>query len=182
MNRRRVFYLRIAVILLVMLSMLPVSVALNYEMENILGDKVGETDLTSRYNEIERMEREILLSFDLLASVLQISDSDLNPINEIPNSELEEDNFLQPEANGTDTGIEIVNSIVTVLKSNPENLSEMQEAMISLNENVAQLNSSVGYLDGMIEAANSTSGESYSTVPASEDISRSLEAMAEVLD
>ncbi len=53
MNRRQVFYLRIAASILVMLSILPVSVALNHEIETVLANETGETDFTSRYNESE---------------------------------------------------------------------------------------------------------------------------------
>ena len=63
MNRRQVFYLRIAASLLIMLSMLPVSVALNHEVDTVLGDEIGETDFTSTYNETELMDQEIGLNF-----------------------------------------------------------------------------------------------------------------------
>ena len=182
MNRRQVFYLRIAASLLVMLSMLPVSVALNHEIEAVLGDEIGETDFTSRYNETERMEQEIGLSFDLLTSMLQKPDNDLNPINEIPNSELEEDTFLQLATDGTNTGIEIVGSIIAVLRSNPENPNEMKTALVSLNENMAQLNASLEYPDGMIEAANSTSGEPDSTTPMIGDMFTGVKGMISLLE
>ena len=144
MNRRQVFYLRIAASLLVMLSILPVSVALNHEIETILGDEIGETDFTSRYNESEWMEQ------------------------------------LTPD--GANKVIEIVGSIIAVLEANPEDPNEMKTALISLNENMAQLNSSLEYPDGMIEAANSTFGERYSTTPVSGDMSRILEVMAEIIN
>ena len=181
MNRRQVFCLRIAAILLVMVSMLPVSVALNHEIETVLGDEIGETDFTSRYNETERMEQELGLSSDLLTSMLQMPDYDLNPINEVPNSGLEEDTFLKLATDGTNTGIEMVGSIIAVLKSNPENPNEMKTALVSLNENMAQLNASLEYPDGMIEAANSTLGEPDSTTPLIGDMLTGEKGMISLL-
>jgi hypothetical protein len=127
-----------------MLSILPVSVALNHEIETILGDEIGETNFTSGYNESEWMEQ------------------------------------LAPD--GVNKVIEMVGSIIAVMEANPENLNEMKTALISLNENVSQLNSGVESPEGMLEVDNSTLGESYSTVPVSEDISRILKVMAEVID
>ncbi len=145
MNRRQVFYLRIAASLLVMLSILPVSVALNHEIETILEDEIGETDFTSRYNESEWMER--------------LSATD-----------------------GTNTGIEMVGSIIAVLEANPENPNEMKTALVSLNENMAQLNASLEYPDGMIEAANSTSGEPESTTPMIGDMFTGVKGMISLLE
>lgn len=125
MNRRQVFYLRIATSLLIMLSILPVSVALNHEIESILEDEIGETDIISRYSESEWMEQ---LAIDGAKA------------------------------------IEMVGSIIAVTEANPENLNEMKTALISLNENVAQLNSDVESPNGMPDVNNSTSGEGYSTL------------------
>lgn len=144
MNRRQVFYLRIAATLLVMLSILPVSVALNQEVETILEDEIGKTDITSGYNESGWVEQ------------------------------------LVPD--GASKVIDMVGSIFTVLETNPENLNEMKTALISLNENMAEFNSGIESPDGMLEVDNSTSGENYSTVPGSEDMSRSLGMMAEVIN
>lgn len=121
MNRRQVFYLRIAAILLIMLLMLPVSVALNYKVENILEDEIGETNSASTYDQTEQMEQD------------------------------------------------------------PENLSEIETATVSLNENVAQLNSSLEYTEGIMEAANSTLVEPDSSISMTADMLKSLKAMAEVL-
>ena len=143
MNRRQVFYLRIAASLLVMLSILPVSVALNHEIEAIVGDEISETDFTLGYNESEWMEQ------------------------------------LAPD--GVNKILEMVGSIIAVIEANPENLNEMETALISLNENVSQLNSGIESPEGMLEIDNSTYGESYSTVHVSEDISRILEVMADVI-
>jgi hypothetical protein len=68
MNRRQVFYLRIAASLLVMLSILPVSLALNHEIETILEDETGETDFALRYNESEWMK---LLTPDGASKVIE---------------------------------------------------------------------------------------------------------------
>ncbi len=144
MNRRKVFYLRIVASLLVMLSILPVSVALNQEVETILEDEIGKTDITSGYNESGWVEQ------------------------------------LVPD--GASKVIDMVGSIFTVLETNPENLNEMKTALISLNENMAEFNSGIESPDGMLEVDNSTSGENYSTVPGSEDMSRSLGMMAEVIN
>jgi hypothetical protein len=132
MNRRQVFYLRIAASLLVMLSILPVSVALNHEIETILGNEAGETDFASRYNESEWGE------------------------------------LLTPD--GASKVIETVGSMIAVLEANPENPNEMKTALVSLNKNMAQLNASLEYTDGMIEAANSTLGEPDSTTPMTGDM------------
>ena len=99
MDRRRVFYLRIAAILLVMLLVLPVSVALNYKVENILEGKIGETNSASTYNETEQIEHYL------------------------------------------------------------ENLSKMETAFISLNENLVQLNTSIEYMGDMMEVVSSILGE-----------------------
>jgi Zn-dependent alcohol dehydrogenase len=127
-----------------MLSILPVSVALNHEIETILGDEIGETDFTSAYNESKWIEQ------------------------------------LAP--GGADKIIEMVGSIIAVTEANPENLNEMKTALISLNENVSQLNSGVESPEVVLELDNSTYGESYGTVPVSEDMSRILEMMAEVIN
>lgn len=122
MSRRQVFYLRIAAILLIMLLMLPVSVAINYKVENILDNKIGETDSAPTYDQTGQIEQD------------------------------------------------------------PENLSEMETTLITLNENMAQLNASLEYTEGMMEAANSTLGESDSSISMTADMFKSLKMMAEVLD
>lgn len=186
MNRRQVFYLRIAVILLVMLSMLPVSVALNNEIESILENEnseiTSETDAASTSNENELMEQEIGLSFNFLISMLQILDLNLNLINGTLNARVEEYPFLQPAIEGTAAGIETTDSVLVVMEQNPEYPDETESALPSLNENAAQLNASLEYPDGMIEAANSTLGVPDSTTPMIEDMFKSLKTMAEVLD
>jgi hypothetical protein len=144
MNRRQVFYLRIAASLLVMLSILPVSVALNHEIGTILGDETAEMDFISIYNESEWMEQ------------------------------------LTPD--GASKVIETVGSIIAVLEANPEDPNDMKTALISLNENMAQLNASLEYTDGMIEAANSTLGEPDSTTPMTGDMFASFKEMISLLE
>ena len=144
MNRRQVFYLRIAASLLVMLSILPVSVALNNEIETILENEAGETNFTSRYNESEWVE------------------------------------LLTPD--GASKVIEMVGSIIAVLEANPEDPNEMKTALVSLNKNMAQLNASLEYTDGMIEAANSTLGEPDSTTPMTGDMFAGFKEMILLLE
>ena len=57
MERRRGFYLQIAAILLVMLLVLPVSVALNHKVENILVDEIEKTNSALTYNGTEQIEQ-----------------------------------------------------------------------------------------------------------------------------
>jgi len=121
MDRRRVFYLRIAAILLVMLLVLPVSVSLNSKVENILEDEIGETNSASTYNETEQIEQD------------------------------------------------------------PENLSEMETALISLNENMAQLNTNLEYMGDMMEVANLTLGEPDSSISTTANMFKCLEKIEEVL-
>ncbi len=85
MNRRQVFYLRIAASLLVMLSILPVSVALNHEIETIMKNESGETDFTSRYNESEWVElltpegaSKVIETVGSIIAVLQANPENLN--------------------------------------------------------------------------------------------------------
>lgn len=182
MNRLQVFYLRIAASLLVMLSMLPVSVALTDEVETVLETENNETDFASTSDETELMDQEIGLNFRFLTSMLQMLDLNLNLINGTLNSRVEEYSFLQPTIDGTEAGIATTDSILDVLESNPENLSEMENSLVSLNENMAKLNASLEYPDGMIEAANSTLGETDSTTPMIVDMFKNVKTMVEILD
>ncbi len=182
MNRLQVFNLIISASLLVMLLILPTSLASVDETETTLENEDNQTDFASMYNESELADQEIGLNFRFLTSMLQMLDLNLNLIDGLLNSRVEEYPFLKPTIEGTDTGIATTNSIITVLESNPENLSEMEIALASLNENMAQLNSSLEYPDGMIEAANSTLGEPNSTTPMITDMFKSVKAMTEILD
>jgi hypothetical protein len=182
MNRLQVFYLRIAASFLIMLSMLPASIALTDEVETVLETENNETNFASTSDETELMDQEIGLNFRFLTSMLQMLDLNLNLINGTLNSRVEEYPFLQPTIDGTEAGIATMGSILSVLESNPENLSEMENSLVSLNENMAKLNASLEYPDGMIEAANSTLGEPDSTTPMIVDIFKNVKTMVEILD
>ena len=68
------------------------------------------------------------------------------------------------------------------MESDPENLSETENSLVPLNENMKRLNSSLIYPDNMIEAANSTLGEPNSTTPMIVDMFKSVKAMTELFD
>ncbi|RXA18474.1 hypothetical protein EQO05_10815 [Methanosarcina sp. MSH10X1] len=102
MSRRQVFYLRIAAILLVMLLMLPVSVALDQKMEDILEDQIGGTDSITTQNETELMVQEVGSSFNFSKSMLQMLDPNLNLINGALDALVGEYIFLQPAIEDTD--------------------------------------------------------------------------------
>jgi hypothetical protein len=182
MKKLNIFYLRIAASLLVMLSTLPTSVALTEEAETILGHGNNETDFASIYKETELVDQEIGLNFHFLTSMLQMLDLNLNLISGTLNARVEEYPFLQPTIEGTEAGIATTDSIIGVLESNPENVSEMENSLVPLNENMARLNASLEYPDGMIGAANSTLGESESTTPLIVEMFKSVKAMAELLE
>lgn len=181
MNRVQVFNLIVAASFLVMLSTLPTSVALTDETNTILENENNQTDLASMYNESQLTDQEIGLNFRFLTSMLQMLDLNLNLIDGLLNSRVEEYPFLKPTIEGTDTGIATTNSIIAMLESDSENLSETDD-FASLNENMAQLNESLEYPDGMIEAANSTLGEPESTTPMIADMFKSVKAMIELLE
>lgn len=182
MKRLEIFYLRIAASLLVILSMLSTSLALTDGAETSFEDENDETDFASMYNETGIMDQEIGLNFRFLTSMLQMLDLNLNLINGILNARVEEYPFLQPSIEGTEAGIATTNSILGVLESNPENLSETENSLVSLNEKVERFNSSLEYPDNMIEAANSTLGEPDSTTPMIVEMFKSVKAMAELFE
>lgn len=182
MNKVKVFYLVVTASLLVMLSTLPTSVALTDETENVLENKSNQTDLASVYNESELTDQEIGLNFRFITSMLQMLDPNLNLIDRLLNSRVEEYPFLKLTIEGTDTGIATTNSIIAILESDSENLSETEDDFAFLNENMAQLNESLEYPDGMIEAANSTLGEPDITTPMIADMFKSVKAMIELLE
>ncbi|HEY3362648.1 MAG TPA: hypothetical protein VGK06_12760 [Methanosarcina sp.] len=182
MNKVKVFYLVVAASLLVILSTLPTSVALTDETENVLENKSNQTDLASMYNESELTDQEIGLNFRFLTSMLQMLDLNLNRIDGLLNSRVEEYPSLKPTIEGTDTGIATTNSIIAMLESDSENLSETEDDFASLNENMAQLNESLEYPDCMIEAANSTLGEPDITTPMIADMFKSVKAMIKLLE
>jgi hypothetical protein len=101
MNRLQVFYLRIAVILLVMLSMLPALAVLTHEMDTIPKNENNGTDFESIHNETELKDKEIDLNFSFLTSMLQIIlDLNLNLINGNLSSRVAEYPLLQPTIEG----------------------------------------------------------------------------------
>jgi len=115
MDSVQVFYLRIAASFLVILSTLSTSVALTDGEETTFEDENNETDFASTYNETEVTDQEIGLNFRFLTPVFQMIEA----------------------------GIAVVNSILCVLESNPGNSSEIENSLISLNENVEQFNASL---------------------------------------
>lgn len=101
MNRLQVFYLRIAVILLVMLSMLPALAVLTHEVDTILKNENNGTDFESIHNETKLKDKEIDLNFSFLTSMLQIIlDLNLNLINGNLSSQVAEYPLLQPTIEG----------------------------------------------------------------------------------
>ena len=68
------------------------------------------------------------------------------------------------------------------MELSPENLSDTNVTLSSLNETMAQINSSLEYPDGMIEAANSTMGQSNITTPMIGDMYKSVKTMVSLLD
>lgn len=182
MKRAKVFYLGIAASLLVILSTLPISFAVTDVAETNFEDENNETDFASMYNENELMDPEIGLNFRFLTSMLQMLDLNLNLIDRTLNARVEEYPFLQPTIEGTEAGIATTNSILGVMESDPENLSETENSLVPLNENMERLNSSLIYPDNMIEAANSTLGEPNSTTPMIVEMFKSVKAMAELFD
>jgi hypothetical protein len=181
-NRVQVFYLVVAASIFVLLSTISTSVALADETGNVLENESNQTYLTSMYNESELTDQEIGLNFRFLTSMLQMLDLNLNLIDGLLNSRVEEYPFLKPTIEGTDTGIATTNSIIAMLESDPENLSETENDFASLNENMAQINESLEYPDGMIEAANSTLGEPDSTTPMIVQMFKSVKSMVELFE
>jgi hypothetical protein len=141
-----------------------------------------ETALTSSYNETGILEHEIALNINFLTTMLKMLDLNLNLISELLNSHLEEYPFLKPTIEGTDEGIKSVDSMILVLEMNPENMSSSNVTLSSLNETMAQINSNLKYPDGMIEAANSTMGESNITTPMIKDMYESVKTMSILLN
>lgn len=167
---------------MVILSTLPISSAVTDVAETNFEDENNETDFTSMCDENELMDQEIGLNFRFLTSMLQMLDLNLNLIDRTLNARVEEYPFLQPTIGGTEAGIATTNSILGVMESDPENLSETENSLVPLNENMERLNSSLIYPDNMIEAANSTLGEPNSTTPMIVEMFKSVKAMAELFD
>ncbi len=176
-NRCKVISLSIVAGILMMLSMISASAEINGTNET----NPIETQ-TSSYNETGILEREIALNINFLTTMLQMLDLNLNLISETLNAHLEEYPFLKPTIEGTDEGIKSVNSILLVLEMNPENLSNSNATLSYLNETMAQINTSLEYPDGMIEAVNSTMGESNTTAPMIKDMYESVKTMSILLN
>ena len=182
MSRCKIAFLWIAVSFLVMISMFTASAETTHELEMVVENKIDETDSASIYYETELMEQETGLNFRFLTSMLQMLDLNLNLINETLSSHVKEYPFLQPTIEGTTTGIGTVDSALSLVELSPENLSDANSTLISFNENMAQLNSSLEYPEDIIKAANSTLGEPDRTTPMIADMFKSLKAMIKVLD
>jgi len=177
MNRCNVIYLLVAAGLLLILSVISASAETNATNETNPTE-----NLTSSYNETGLVEREIALNIHFLISMLQMLDLNLNLINEILNAHLKEYPFLKPTIEGTNENIKTVDSIFTVMELNPDNPNDTNVTLSSLNETMAQINSSLEYPDEMIEAANSTMGESNITMPMIGDMYKSVKTMVSLLD
>lgn len=121
-------------------------------------------DLTNIYTQIQITDQEIEVNLDHLISVLQSLDMHLIVINEILSSHVEEYPSLQPLIKGTTEGIEIVDSMIVFLESDPEKIREdvgnVKVTMNSLNEIMLQVKSDLEYVDRMIKVLNSTIAES----------------------
>lgn len=177
MNRCNVIYLLVAAGLLLILSVISASAETNATNETNPIE-----NLTSSYNETGLVEREIALNIHFLTSMLQMLNLNLNLINETLNAHLKEYPFLKPTIEGTNEGIKIVDSIIAVMELNPDNPNDTNVTLSSLNETMAQINSSLEYPDGMIQAANSTMGESNITTPMIGDMYKSVKTMVSLLD
>jgi hypothetical protein len=165
-----------------MLSTFPASSASGPGIQNLLGNDTNEDDSISLTNETKLMKQEIELSFHFLKSMLQMLDLSFNLMNETLNTHVEEYPFLESTANGTNAGIKTVDSIISVLQTDPENLSDVQTKLIALNETVAQFNTSSEYSGQMIEAANSTLGEENITGSMTGDMFKDVQKMISLFD
>lgn len=175
MTRCNVVILSIVSGLLLLLSTFPTSAEMN---DTNVTDPVNTT---SSYKETQLLDQEVSLNLNFLTSMLQILDLNLKLTNETLNSHLKEYPFLKPTLEGTDEGIKRVDSIIFVLGSNPENLSD-NVTPSSLNESLAQINSSLQYPDAMIEDANSTMEESNITTPMIRDMYKSVKTMTTLIN
>ena len=175
MSRCKIIYLSIAAGLLFALSVISASAEINETNET------NPINTTPLYNETQLLEQEIALNINLLTSMLQMLDLNLNLINETLNAHLEEYPFLKPTIEGTDEGIRAVDSILSVVKLSHDNLSDTNVTPGYLNETMSRINSGLEYPDGMIEAANSTMGESNITTPMIIDMYKSVKTMSSIL-
>jgi hypothetical protein len=176
MNKYKDVCLSIAAGVLIVLSIISVSAETSGTNETNL-----VVNQTSSYNETGLVEREITLNIHFLTSMLQMLDLNLNLINETLNAHLEEYPFLRPTIEGTNEGIKSVDTILAVIELSPENLSDTNVTLSSLNETMGQIDSSLEYPYGTIEAANSTMGESNITTPMIGDMFKSVKGMLSLL-
>ena len=136
--------------LLLLLSITSASAETNTEAETILKNGKDELNLmdnlTSLNNETSSnietgiMAQETKLNPNFLTSMLQMLDLNLNIINKTLSTHVAEFPFLQPIIEGTTEGIKIVDSILVVMDLSPDNLSDTNVTLRSLNETLTQIN------------------------------------------
>lgn len=121
-------------------------------------------NLTELYNEIQMISQEIDVNPDYLIPVLQSIDSNLNLVNENLSPHVKEYPFLEPVVTGSAEGMEIVDSMLVFLESNPEKLNEnlgnIKITVNLFNETILKVNSHLEYADDQIRVVNSTGEES----------------------
>jgi hypothetical protein len=171
--------------LLFTLAVLPASAGMVMEDSIIIENETDEINLTaystSSYNETEAVETEIGLGFKFLKSMLSLLDLNLNLINETLSEHSEEYPFLQPTIEGTETGINAVNSSIAFVED-PTNMSKANDTMHTFDGAIADLNASIVYPQDMLDAANATLGQPESTTPILEDMYKITKAMVTVYD
>ncbi|MGB9132638.1 MAG: hypothetical protein ACP5N0_05165 [Methanosarcina sp.] len=186
MNRCKFMFLLVAAGLLLILSITSASAETNPEVEMILENGTDGLNLignlTSSSNETGLIAQEIELNLNFLTSMLQMLDLNLNLINGTLSSHVEEFPFLQPTIEGTNEGIKTVDSILVIMNLSSENLSDTNVTLHSLNETMAQINSTLVSPDGMIESANLTMGQSNATTPMIGDMFASVKGMLSLME
>jgi len=150
MNRYKFVCLSVVAGLLLLLSITSASAETNPEAETILENGTDKLNLidklaslnneTSSNNETGIIAQETELTPNFLTSMLQMLDLNLNIINETLNAYVAEFPFLQPIIEGTTEGIKTVDSILVVMELSPDNLSDTNVTLRSLNETLAQIN------------------------------------------
>jgi len=191
MNSYKYLFLSIFAGLLLILSIISALAETNPEAGIILENDTAESlidNLTSSNNETSSnnvtglIAQEIELNLNFLTSMLQMLDLNLHLINETLNAHVEEFPFLQPTIEGTTEGVKTVDSILVVMELSPDNLSDTNVTLHSLNETMAQINSSLTYPDGMIESANATMGDSNNTTAIIGNMFTSVKGMFTLID
>lgn len=177
--------------LLLILSIISALAETDQEAEIILENGTAESlidNLTSLNNETSSnnvtglIAQEIELNLNFLKSMLQMLDLNLNLINETLNAHVAEFPFLQPTIEGTTEGIKTVDSVLVVMELGPDNISDSNVTLHSLNETMAQINSSLVSPDGMIESANMTMGAPNNTTPMIRGMFTSVKGMFTLID